>query len=226
MPTPEVEGHLATPPGDGPWPGLVVVHELFGLTDDVRAVTDRLAGHGYLSYAVDLYAAGNTVRCLVSAMREVISGQGGAILERVEAARQRLLDHPDCTGKVGVIGFCMGGGFAILAAGRYDFDVAAPAYGDVPDDVERALSAGCPIVASYGAKDRRLRGAAARLDDGLARLGIEHDVKEYPDAGHGFMGQYTGRWAWVERMPGMGGSPAARDDAWRRTLDFLDRHLN
>lgn len=219
-----IEGHLATPASPGPWPAVVVVHELFGLTDDIRRQADRFAEQGYLALAIDLFA-GNTLRCLLSSMRGLMTGRGGEALERIEAARLALTARGDCTGKVGVIGFCLGGGFAILAAGRYEFDASAPSYGPLPKDPERALAGACPMVGSYGAKDLQLRGAARRLDEALTRLGVEHDVKEYPDSGHSFMTPHTGRWAFAEKLPGMGGPEADSADAWRRVFAFFDRHL-
>jgi carboxymethylenebutenolidase len=220
----ERDGYLATPTAPGPWPAVVVVHEAFGLTDDMRGAADRFAARGYLALAPDLYSAGNTLRCLVATMREVMSGKGGRALADIEAARSFLRDREDTTGKVGVIGFCMGGGFAILAATR-GFDASAPSYGMLPDDAESALRGSCPMVGSYGGKDRGLRGAAGRLESALTSLGVDHDVKEYADSGHAFMTPHSGRWAFAERIPGMGGSAADAEDAWQRVFAFFGRHL-
>jgi carboxymethylenebutenolidase len=121
---PDVPGHLARPAGDGPWPGVVVIHEAFGLTDDIREWADRLAGAGYLALAPDLFAWGATVRCLLGAFRSLNAGRGRAF-DDIDSARAQLLNDDDCSGSVGIIGFCMGGGFALLAASR-GFDVAAP----------------------------------------------------------------------------------------------------
>jgi carboxymethylenebutenolidase len=217
-----LRGYLATPDGGGPWPGVVVLHELFGLTDDIRAQADRFAANGYLAVAPDLYAWGNTARCLVSTMRTLFTGRGRA-LDDIQDARAFLANRADCTGKVGVIGFCMGGGLAVLAAPA-GFDVAAPNYGDVPKDAERKLEGACPMVASYGGKDRRLRGTAERLDAALSVLGLEHDVKEYPDAKHGFLFAHHGFAAraepWLVEF-----DPAAADDAWQRIFTFFSTHL-
>jgi carboxymethylenebutenolidase len=219
-----VEGHLAVPASGGPWPAVVVVHEIMGLTPDIRRAADDLAGHGYLALAIDLFAGGR-LRCFVATMRGLVSGQGGQALDRIESARVALTQREDCTGKVGIMGFCLGGGFAILAAGRHDFDVSVPNYGPLPKDIDAALSGSCPMVASYGAKDPQLKGAAGTLESALQRAGVEHDVKEYPDSAHAFMTPHTGRWSLVERLPGMGGSPADAADAWSRAYAFMDRHL-
>src|SRR5262249_8059836 len=80
----------------------------------------------------------------------------------------------------------MGGGFALLLAPRHQFAVSSVNYGLIPDNAETVLRGACPIVGSFGAKDGRLRGAAAPLEQALTKLGVECDVKEYPGAGHAF----------------------------------------
>jgi len=215
-------GYLSVPATPGPWPGVVVVHEIMGLTDDVRTQADRLAGAGYLALAPDLFGWGNTARCLVSTLRTMLSGQGRA-RDDINAARSYLAGRDDCTGRVGVIGFCLGGGLAILVSPD-GFDAAAPNYGQVPKDAEAAMRGACPIVASYGGKDRPLRGHAARLDAALNVLGIDHDVKEYGDATHGFMYPHTGKSAiaspWLVKF-----APDDAADAWSRIFAFFDQHL-
>jgi carboxymethylenebutenolidase len=119
----------------------------------------------------------------------------------------------------------MGGGFALLAATR-GFDAAAPNYGQLPEDAENALRGACPVVASYGGRDRTLPGAAERLDRALSDLGVERDVKEYPDAGHSFMNRHnSGPLAVVERVGGFSYHHPSAEDAWGRIFRFFDSHL-
>lgn len=219
-----LRGYLATPTTPGPWPGVVVIHEAFGLTDDMRRHADQFAEQGYLAFAPDLYSYGFTPVCLVATMRTLVRGHGGRAIEDIDAARAFVLDQDGCSGKVGIIGFCMGGAFAILAATR-GFDVSAPNYGMVPRDAEAALNGSCPVVASYGAKDRGLKGAAAKLERALEANDVERDVKEYAEAGHGFLTHHTGRWAFVERIPGFERVDDVYSDAWSRVFSFFDRHL-
>jgi carboxymethylenebutenolidase len=221
---PHLRAHLAVPPvGDGPWPGVVVVHEAFGLTDDVRSHADRLAAAGYLAVAPDLFTAGG-LRCLKRTFGDLVRQEGAAFGD-LEATRRWLAERPDCTGRVGIVGFCMGGGFALLAATR-GFDVSAPSYGMLPQDAEEVLAGACPVVASYGRRDRALRGAADRLEGILTRHGVPHDVHEYPDAGHSFLNRHNvGPFAVLERVAGLGYHHPSAEDAWARILRFLDTHL-
>ena len=222
---PELTAHLAVPPvGEGPWPGVVVLHEAFGLTDDVRQQADRLAAAGYLALAPDLFSAGGALRCLRSTFAALTSGQGAAYGD-IEAGRGLLAGRADCTGKVAVLGFCMGGGFALMAAAR-GFDAAAPNYGPLPKDPEGVLRGACPVVASFGRRDLGLRGAAARLEQVLTDVGVEHDVVEYPDAGHSFLNRHNaGPLTVLEKVVGLAYHQPSAEDAWARILRFFDTHL-
>ncbi len=222
---PELRAYLAVPPtGEGPWPAVVVVHEALGLNDDTRQQADRLAAAGYLAVAPDLFTAGGVLRCLRSTFRAMLRGEGAAVGD-LEAARRWLVERSDSTGRVGVLGFCMGGGFALMAATR-GFDAAAPNYGAVPEDAERVLAGACPVVASYGERDRMFRGAADRLEGVLTRLGVPNDVKEYPGAGHSFLNRHNlGPFSVLEKVAGFEYHQPSAEDAWARILRFLDEHL-
>jgi carboxymethylenebutenolidase len=219
-----LSGVLSVPSSAGPWPGVVVMHEAFGITDDIRSITDRFAGQGYVAFAPDLYSWGMSARCLVVAFRSMLKGDGPAF-EHIESARKLLVARDDCTGNVGIIGFCMGGGFALLCAPRFEFDASSVNYGLVPKkDTERVLAGACPIVGSFGAKDKGGKGAAARLESALTALGVDHDVKEYPNAGHSFINDEKGWHAKLARVMG-GFEPESANDAWRRIFAFFGKHL-
>jgi carboxymethylenebutenolidase len=204
-------------------PGVVVIHELFGLTPDIRRACDRLASAGYTALAPDLLHWAAPPRCLVAAFRALRSGSGRAVTE-IEACRDHLAARADANGRVGIVGFCMGGGFALLAAPR-GFDAAAPNYAPLPSDLATALRGACPVVASYGARDPGLRGAAGRLERALDELGVEHDVKEYAGASHSFLNRHEGWMGATDTVTGFRHHETAAEDAWRRIERFFAVHL-
>ncbi|UEL32491.1 dienelactone hydrolase family protein [Rhodococcus sp. C1] len=216
---------LETPTTPGPWPGVVMIHEAFGLEEVMQRQAKRLAAAGFLTLAVDLYSAGGAKRCLVPTMTSMLRGHGKAFTD-IEVARSWLVESRDCTGKIGVIGFCMGGGFAMVSAG--DFDAASVNYGQLPRKLDEAVVDACPIVGSFGGKDFSLRGAAAKLETALSNAGIQNDVKEYPTAGHAFLNDAEAGpkvLRPLERILGIGPDPVAAQDAWKRIDSFFERHL-
>ena len=222
--TQELGAYLATPIGTGPWPGVVVIQDALGLGDDIKEQADRLAAAGYLAFAPDLYS-GRGIKCVMATIQASRSGKGPAY-DDIEAARRWLESRDDCTGKIGIIGFCMGGGFALLSAPRFDFAAASVNYGEVPGDADTRLAGACPIVGSYGRRDRTQPGRARRLEDALDKLGVAHDVKEYPDAGHSFMNRINvGPLSPILKVTGFDYHHPSSEDAWRRILTFFGTHL-
>ncbi|MET9211267.1 MULTISPECIES: dienelactone hydrolase family protein [unclassified Nocardia] len=220
-PTGRIDALIARPQGAGPWPGVVVLHDALGVNADLRHQLEIVSGAGYLAIAPNLFARGR-VRCIQQAFRAVaFTGKGPAVGE-ILAARDRLADDPDCTGRIAVLGFCLGGGFALLTAPQ-GFHASAPFYGSLYGDYKTLLDGACPVVASYGKLDPGLVGAAGKLEAALTAGGVEHDIKTYPNATHSFANVLPGN-AVLERI-GIGYDAAATDDAWQRIFAFFDRHL-
>jgi carboxymethylenebutenolidase len=217
-------GYLALPAGDTKGSGVIVLPEVFGLNDDIRAHADRLASAGYVAFAPDLYSWGAKMRCIAATVATLSKGSGRAF-DDIEAARVFLAGHERSTGRVGIIGFCMGGGFALACAPQGRYGAVAPNYGQVRKDAARLLADACPVVGSYGAKDWMMPKHAARLEQALTAAGIPHDVKEYPDTGHSFLNRHEGMAATMDHILRTGYRPAAAEDAWTRILAFFADHL-
>lgn len=225
------QAYLARPvptgPQPGPWPGVVVIHEALGPTDDMHEQCDWFAAAGYLTLMPDLYHGKPMIRCVRGAVRQ-LAAQRGPMFEQIEAARSYLAGRDDCTGAVGVAGYCLGGGFALLLAGRGGYHAAAVNYGELPQNLDEVLAGSCPIVASYGGRDGLVRGpAAATLTAALDRAGVPRDVKHYPPARHAFISRNVvpSPLTTIGKVLGVGYHHDSAADAKRRILAFFDEHL-
>ena len=207
-------GYLALPAGAGPHPGVVVIHEAFGLTDNIRDITRRFAREGYAALAVDLFTGHSRAVCMASLMGSMLTGREPGSIADLAAAMDHLVAQPEVDPeRVGAIGFCMGGGFAI-AWGRRDrrLRAIAPFYGTNPRPLD-AVRRMCPVVGSYPGKDFTAR-SGRKLEARLAKLGVAHDIKVYPGAWHSFFND-----------TGKSYDADAAADAWRRTLEFFAEHV-
>ena len=227
LPTPAgpVEAYLARPDGDGPRPAVLVMSEAFGLNEDIRRIADRFAAHGYVAAAPDLFEGGSP-GCLVKAFRDLRRGSG-PMVERAVALIDALAAIPGVAPqRVGVAGFCLGGGYAMLLGTTGKVRTAAAAYGrPLPPDLVGRM---CPVVASFGGRDRIFGRQGDDLERRLTAAGIPHDVKTYPAAGHSFMNRTEGhRLSALASRPllAVGYDETAAEDSWRRILSFFAEHL-
>jgi len=223
---------LACPDGadDGlPRPAVIVVHEAMGLNDDIRRIASVFADQGYVALAPDLVGAGFKPLCIARFMRGIGKVGTGAPYREMAAFQDWLVRQPYVDGdRVGMAGFCAGGGFAILYAARggRSLRAVAPFYGALPAD-ESIIPDVCPMVASYGGRDAAFGGTGPKLAAALDAAGIPNDVKTYPEAGHSFMSGHGGVMGAVMPHSPMHArfDEAASADAWERVLAFFGEHL-
>jgi carboxymethylenebutenolidase len=215
-----VRGYLARPLDAGPegaLPGLVVVHEWWGLNDNVRLMTRRLAAQGYVALAVDLYDGG------VAATPDEAQALMQRSTERAEPL-MRTLDEAithlrvvQGAPRVGVVGWCFGGGWALRTALALpeQVDAAVMYYGRVVTDPRTLTSLDAPLLGLFGGADASIPVADVRAMEAVLReQGNDVEVHVYDGAGHGFA-----------NPSGRGYDAAAAEDAWRRTTAFLAGHL-
>jgi carboxymethylenebutenolidase len=212
-----LSGYLARPSGNGPWPGLIVIQEWWGLDQQTKSIADRFAGLGYLAFAPDLYHGeianlgdGQKAAALV----QKYAPGAPADLERVFDA---FRDLPDCTGKIGSVGFCFGGRMSLaLGLGR-PLDAICTFYGGGMQQLfDRLGSLKSPVLGLFGDKDVSIPvGTVEQFDHLLGKIGVHHEVIVYPDSGHAFF---------RDSDPNVYKPEAARD-AWTRVTKFFGDNL-
>jgi carboxymethylenebutenolidase len=230
----QVNGYLARPREGGPHPAMIVIHEAGGLGAHIRDVVNRFAGIGYVSLGVDLYTREGgppPMDDVQKLMARLFSMSDDTALGDLEGAADLLRAREDVTGKVGCIGFCMGGRYTLLFATASDrLDAAVDCWGGfidraTPDErstpvrptppLELADNLSCPLFAAIGAEDQNPSPQIGELlSERAAASGQEATVKVYEGAGHAFFADYR---------PSYRPDPAAQ--LWRDIVPFLAPHL-
>ncbi|MDX1503901.1 MAG: dienelactone hydrolase family protein [Thermoanaerobaculia bacterium] len=211
----EVEGYLARPPGRAARGGLLLIHEWWGLNDNIRAVARRFAAEGYLALAVDLYE-GESAEDREDASRLARAARDQP--ERLsENLRQAISFLSARTERIGVIGWCFGGGWslqtALMAPDR--IDAAVIYYGRVPTDPAELEPLQAPVLGIFGELDGGIPPERVRaFEAALETLGKEASIHIYPDADHAFANPSGTRY-----------QKEAAEDAWARTLAFFSEKL-
>ncbi|HEY8864458.1 MAG TPA: dienelactone hydrolase family protein [Candidatus Dormibacteraeota bacterium] len=208
-------GYLATPDGPGPHPGVVVIHEAYGLNDNIKNITRRFADAGYVALAVDLFTDRNRAVCMARYMAGLLLGSVHRYgINDLKTGLTFLAKNRDVDAmRMGAIGFCMGGGFAIAwACTDSRLKAIAPFYATNPRPLE-VVSRLCPVVGSYPENDFTARAGRA-LDKTLERDGIARDIKIYPGARHSFF-----------NVDGRSYDKAAAEDSWARVLKFFGEQI-
>ena len=212
----QASAYEARPEGDGPFPGVVVVMEWWGLDEHIRDVTERFAREGCYALAPDIYH-GTVVGYddPDTAMAATRSLDGEAAVRELTDAVHYIKQQQRSNGKVGVVGYCMGGGFALLTAIHSDeVDGVNPYYGGNPDPIELVERIQCPVLGLYAGHDEANRPSVPDMKAALERYGKEAECIVYPDAPHAFFNDRSETYR-----------EEAATDAWRRTLAFFGRHL-
>mgnify|MGYP001814836674 CR=1 FL=1 len=214
-----VYGHFVFPADMvEPLPAVIMIHEWWGLNDNIRAMADRLAGEGYIVLAVDLFG-GSTAETPEQARQQMLR-----VVESPERANDNLrqayefVTQTAGAPRIGSLGWCFGGGWSLNAAMLFpeDLDAAVIYYGQVTDEVEKLLPIGAPILGLFGAEDQGISVASVRsFEDALERLRKNYTIHVYPGADHAFA-----------NPTGNNYNAEAAEDAWQKTLEFLDLHLS
>jgi carboxymethylenebutenolidase len=208
-------GYLALPDAPGPHPGVVVIHEAYGLNENIKDITGRVADQGYAALAVDLFGGQSRAICMARFMAGMLAGSVNRYgIADLKSALTHLAALPEVDPeRIGAIGFCLGGAFAIAwACTDQRLKAIAPFYGANPRPLD-AVQRACPVVGSYPEKDFSA-GAGRALDEALDRHHIAHDIKIYPGARHSFFNDQ-----------GRAYDKAAAADSWTRVLGFFGEHL-
>jgi carboxymethylenebutenolidase len=209
-------GYLALPPG-GRGPGVLVIQEWWGLNDQIRETADRFAAEGFVALVPDLYH-GQVVDEPDEAGKLMMALDIERAAKDLRGAAQFLAAQDEVSGgRLGVIGFCMGGQLALYTGALAPDLIGAVVdmYGihpNVKPDVARLKA---PVLGLFGGQDGFVSAAAiAALDRALTDAGVQHDFHTYPAAGHAFMNDRNDTY-----------DPAATEDAWGRILPFFRQHL-
>ena len=215
----EIHGYLSRPTAvKGPLPGIIVIHEWWGLNDNIRRMADRLAGEGYETLAVDLYAGAGAAKTPDEAKKLMMGAMGDkdAVKDNLRQAYAYLHDHEHAT-RMGVIGWCFGGGWALQTALLFPdkLDAAVMYYGQPVTDVKALATLKMPLAGFFGEEDMGITVAdVMNFQDALKQAGVNAAIKEYPGAGHAFA-----------NPSGQNYKPEAAKDAWQRTVAFFKQNL-
>jgi carboxymethylenebutenolidase len=211
-----VQGYLAAPSGKGPFPALILIHEWWGLNDQVKATADRLAKEGYVALAVDLYRGKSTADPEVAHQYMAGLPDDRAVRDLL-AAFSHLQEQADVRrDRIGSIGWCMGGKFsAQLAVHEPKLAACAIYYGSVPTDPATLKKIQAPVIGFFGGNDKAITPEMADgFEQEMKKLGKKVSVTIYPGAGHAFANE-----------TGKNYDEAAAKDSWSRMMHFMQDHL-
>jgi carboxymethylenebutenolidase len=195
-------------------PAVLVVHEIFGLTDWVRIVCDQLAENGVIAIVPDLLS-GQTFEDVDAARKAIAALSKEQVKADLDAAASYALKIPACNGTLAICGFCWGGGVTFSYANENPkLKAAYSFYGTAPDDASKVANIHCPVYGFYGENDERVNVTIPKAEELMKAAGKKYEPVIYKGAGHGFMRE--------GEMPNAGqANKKARDDAWTRWKTLL-----
>ena len=211
----KTKGYLATA-GQGR-PGIVVIQEWWGLVPHIKSIADRFAQAGFLALAPDLYH-GKSAKSPNEAEKLMMALNIAKTERDLAAAIAYLREHPgNSTGKVGVVGFCMGGALSLYAATKNpEVDACVVFYGGHPNVHPDLPALNAPVLGIYAQNDRFVTPAVVKdLEKKLRQLGKTVDIHIYPGTDHAFFN---------DERPEVYNEDAA-EDAWKHTVEFFGAHL-
>jgi carboxymethylenebutenolidase len=211
------EGFLAAPEGEGPFPGIIVVQEWWGLDDHIKDVVQRFAKEGFVALAPDLYH-GKVTKEPGEAQKLMMALNMSEATKELTKAADYLASRSEVEGRgIGAIGFCMGGGLALnLACESRHIRAVAPFYGTNPNPIEKVQDLRGPIFAAYAEHDNFAGESSRRqLEEALTKFDIGHETRVYPSAEHAFFNDT--RAEVYDRE--------AADDAWKRAVSLFRENL-
>jgi carboxymethylenebutenolidase len=210
-----MKGYFARPAGAGKWPGVVVIHENRGLNPYIEDVARRLATDGFVAFAPDaLTPLGGYPGDEEKAAQMFGTLDAAKRTEDLMAAYTFLKSRPECTGKVGAVGFCFGGGVVNQMAVRFpDLGAGVPFYGGQPSAAD-AAKIKAPLMLQYAGLDERINGGWPAYEAALKGNNVKYQAFIYPNTNHGFHNDTTPRY-----------DEAAAKLAWSRTIAFFKENL-
>ena len=216
---PKASGYIVAPDSKGKKPGLIIVHEWYGLKLRIKEMADALADEGYVVLASDMYSGktGSNSTENRALMQESLSDPD-YIIRNLDAAANYLRNRDDViTNKIGTMGWCYGGGVALsYGIGGEHHEATAIFYGSLIDDPEKLKHIGHEVLGIFGENDGGIPPSDVRkFEKALRKAGIDNEIHIDDDVGHGFF-------LWIDKRPE---GRTAASDAWTRLKDYLKRTL-
>jgi carboxymethylenebutenolidase len=214
-----LQGYLAKPAGDGPFPAVIVIQEWWGLDAQTKSIADRFAKESYLAFAPDVYHGELAQLGDNETATRLVQKYAPNAHNELAAMFDALKSHPDCNGKVGSVGFCFGGRMSLALSALRPVNAVCTFYGGGMQNVFDQLRANlkAPVLGFFGDADVSIpAGTIQEFDKLLDDVGVEHEVITYPNSGHAFF---------RDSDPGVY-KPEASKDAWERAKKFFAKNLN